>query len=457
MWVRDLLSVAVWVIVGAGLRLAALPPVLGDLDAANFAEALERFDPAQQAPHWPGYPVYVAAARALYALGLTPTHALGLVGVMGFVAAAPVFYAGLADRFGRATAHSLTAAVSLAPGAVVSAAWSGTEGLGLALLLAEVGWALRRPRRDFRVALVAGLGLGVRLSWWPLFLGVLVATPRASRRVVSAGLLAGLAVWLVPLGLVVDPSSLVEPFEFAAGHFTTWGGAVTAEASLSARLIATASSVVAGFGGVVPFAAVLGAALIALWDPRARSRVPALALPCGVVGVYGVWIYLAQNVARPRHALPIAVALLLAAAFVAHASRRRILIPVGAVLLVASTSFARLQGGSPAPAAQAAAYIRDRAAVEPVQVFAGRQGRLVERLVPGVRLWRPADADVLLREAAAADRRGATVLVLDDTAAFDRLPTTEAAVFEGPRALRGPDARVVVYRYSSEANRVASR
>ncbi len=466
-----------WLVLGAGLRLLALPPTLGDLDAANFAAALERFDPTLQAPHWPAYPVYVFASKGLHALGLHPTAALGLVGVLAFVAAAPVFFAGVAARFDRTTAHVLTATVSLAPGAVVSASWAGTEGLGLALLLAQVGVALRTaPPRDAlfgpaAVGALAGLGLGVRLSWWPLYLGVLAAAVWASHRTdrsdgpdrrrprhLLGGLAAGTASWLVPLVVIVGPGALAGFVGFAAGHFTTWGGAISAEDGAVHRALVAGDAIAAGFGGALPFVGVFVAGVVGL---AVRSRRPALAplaLPAAIVSAYAVWCFLAQNVARPRHALPVAVALLLALAFVvAHRGRRWAAVPLGAVLLAAAAHGAWIQGATLPPYAQAALHVQTVAAQQPVQVFAGRQGRLLEHLIPGVRLWRPANADVLAREAAAAHHRGATVFVLDDAPGAELLETTEAITFETPAASRGPDARVVLYRYSNEENRVASR
>ncbi|MEQ9503780.1 MAG: hypothetical protein RIT81_43395 [Deltaproteobacteria bacterium] len=477
-----------WLVLGAGLRLLALPPTLGDLDAANFAAALERFDPTHQAPHWPAYPVYVLASKGLHALGLTPAVALGLVGVVAFVAAAPVFFAGLSARFDRTTAHVLTAAVSLAPGAVVSASWAGTEGLGLALLLAQVGVALRTPpARDAvygpvavgavgAVGALAGLGLGVRLSWWPLYLGVLAAAAWASHRTdrsdrrdgqdrpdrrsrhLLAGLAAGTASWLVPLVVIVGPDALVGFVGFATGHFTTWGGAISADDGALERTLVAGDAIAAGFGGALPFVGVFVAAVVGLAVRNRRPALAPLALPAAIVAAYAVWCFLAQNVARPRHTLPIAVALLLALAFVvAHRGRRWAAVPIGAVLIAAAGHAAWIQGRTLPPYAQAALHVQTVAAQEPVQVFAGRQGRLLERLIPGVRLWRPATAAVLAREAAAAHRRGATVFVLDDAPGAELLETTEALTFETQSASRGPDARVVLYRYSNEENRVASR
>ena len=60
-------------------HLALLPRTLEDLDSINFALGVRQFDVARHQPHPPGYPVYIAAAKA-------STATLRFV---GFDAAAP--------------------------------------------------------------------------------------------------------------------------------------------------------------------------------------------------------------------------------------------------------------------------------------------------------------------------------------------------------------------------------
>ena len=49
--------------VAAG-HLASLPTTLEDIDSVNFALGVRDFDPALHRPHPPGYPVYIAVAKA---------------------------------------------------------------------------------------------------------------------------------------------------------------------------------------------------------------------------------------------------------------------------------------------------------------------------------------------------------------------------------------------------------
>jgi hypothetical protein len=51
-----------------GAHVARLPQTLEDIDSVNFALGVERFDVPAHRPHPPGYPVYIALARASTAL-----------------------------------------------------------------------------------------------------------------------------------------------------------------------------------------------------------------------------------------------------------------------------------------------------------------------------------------------------------------------------------------------------
>ena len=48
-------------------HLRYLPASLEDLDSINFALGVRHFDVAEHQPHPPGYPVYIAAAKAINA------------------------------------------------------------------------------------------------------------------------------------------------------------------------------------------------------------------------------------------------------------------------------------------------------------------------------------------------------------------------------------------------------
>ena len=69
-------------VVFLALHLPFLPASLEDLDSINFALGLRDFDVARHQPHPPGYPVYIAAGKAVHALGTDEARALSLVGIV---------------------------------------------------------------------------------------------------------------------------------------------------------------------------------------------------------------------------------------------------------------------------------------------------------------------------------------------------------------------------------------
>ena len=46
-------------------HLLFLPSTLEDIDSLNFALGIHDFDPTKHQPHPPGYPMFIAAAKAV--------------------------------------------------------------------------------------------------------------------------------------------------------------------------------------------------------------------------------------------------------------------------------------------------------------------------------------------------------------------------------------------------------
>ena len=368
------------VAIGSLLRLRAVPPSLADVDGVNFARALDRFDPLHQAPHLPGYPVYVFAAKLFRSFDVAEVWALALPSLFSFPLGALLFYAGVRRRFEDAHALVALCIVSFFPVAVLTGAWPGSDGFGFALLLGSIGLLLLD--RPLASGILFGLLLGARLSWWPLALSALLLADR--RKPFAIGAVAASAVWIIVLlSFAPLPALLEGMLVFAHGHFAIWG--LGQEVGTMPRLL-------------------LAALLLAI-APLVDRRVALALLP------YALWIALAQNLENARHFLP-----LLPLAAVALASIRA---PValrwsGAAALLAASVLLAIEQGTELP--PAAAIARQLAARSPerLQVFAGESARVIEHVAPAVRVWRPASAEVLEREAAAAERRGAEVLIVSD-------------------------------------------
>lgn len=362
-------SVVVVVAAGLGvaLRLLAVPPVVGDVDGVNFARSLQMFDVQQQAPHFPGYPVYVALAR-LMAWMMGAGHdvaaqalSLSLPGIVLWPVAAWVLFVGLSRVIGRNEALLVSVGCSLAPGAVIPGGWPGSDGLGMALLCIALG--LMGLQRMTWSGLVWGVLLGVRLAWIPV-LGVvgltmlIHPTGRVFLRPWSVGVLMGMGVWAAPMLMLVGLTPLVTLARgFITGHFATWGGTaistVTDAASQGDGLLLRCLRVIwdmwhAALGapwlGDVPMqleAPLYGHAIsygcvIAEWLVAAGlmvmlisvvrnvllKRAPDISLihdcmvmmkrvrpvwwcAAGVGLTYAAWLVVGQNVLKPRHVVPL--------------------------------------------------------------------------------------------------------------------------------------------------------
>jgi hypothetical protein len=187
-------------------RIAFLPPTLEDIDSVNFALALRDYNPALHQPHPPGFPVYVAVARAVNAVVPDPVRALS---VLSAVAQAllvfPLFllFRRLGGTAGRAAAATALALAN--PILWFNGARPMSDSLGL--LIVTVSQVLLLHGAQTPGALVAGsavsaLAAGVRvqavLLTVPLWLYAM-ARARRGRAAAALAYAVGLVAWVVPV------------------------------------------------------------------------------------------------------------------------------------------------------------------------------------------------------------------------------------------------------------------
>lgn len=212
----------------AGLCLAVRPEHLPAWDAIQMALGLDEFDMALHQPHPPGYLAPMAVAWALHALGLATDVAMQVQSILATALAAVAVFA-LGRRLGTAGEGILAALLFAMHPVTLFYAVSGetypAEALFAVLL---VGAGLRAgpgvsPARLAAFFALYGLSGGVRQSlplfFLPFAVWRLVAACRggggAARplALASAGSLAGLVVWLVPLSwLAGGPGRLADLF-----------------------------------------------------------------------------------------------------------------------------------------------------------------------------------------------------------------------------------------------------
>ena len=160
------------------LHLPYLPPTLEDHDSINFALGIRAFDVARHQPHPPGYPVFIAIAKAVHRVVPSETATLALLSVFG----------------GALGVIAIAALFRRLDGDVVSARWP-VAAAGVAMATPLYWFTAVRPLSD-----ASGLAAAVAVQAMILA----AASPRAlAVAAFCAGLSAGLrsqVVWLtVPL------------------------------------------------------------------------------------------------------------------------------------------------------------------------------------------------------------------------------------------------------------------
>ncbi|WP_437322538.1 hypothetical protein [Sorangium sp. So ce381] len=468
---RELLELAALTAAALASRLLFRIDHDEDIDALRFALGVERFDVGELRPHAPYYPVFVAAAKGLALLGATPRAALALVSAASG-AATVAFTALLARDVAGPRAAVFAGVLALASPFL----WLSSEKLlsdmaGTATVTAAL-WLCARARRlrgaqiaapaapldtaaEARAArtrtwalVLLGVGLGVRLSYFPFALACLAVIARgeggrlawlARGRDLAAGALA----WLVPLVLIATPRDLVATtWVQGLGHFTRWGGTAITVSSPLDRLRGVIWGIWAnGLGGAwpdAPAARWLGAPLLIALLAAGALRVASLRRAARALReqpelwasafAYFLWALLGQNIAyKPRHWLPLVPLLLVAMAAGAAAlsaarpaaegapGRRAlrgaapfaVVAALAAQWLADAISLAR-QHQAPSPAAAIVRFLRD-AGAPPRPVLTRDLDRMIHEGAPGRPPVRVRDDAALVRGVEQAGPGGALI------------------------------------------------
>jgi hypothetical protein len=362
-------------------HLASLPPTLEDLDSINFALGVRDFDVAKHQPHPPGYPVFVALAKASTAIvgviGISAPAVRGL-SVLSVVAGAclvPLLFA----LFHRLSADARVAWWGMAVVVCSPLFWftalrplSDMTGLALAIaaqvLLLNALIPFDRNRRALLWgAAICGLAAGVRVQTTVLTAPLLVAALvwpgtglSVAQRAAAIGAAAcGVAIWGVPLIIASGGlSNYLSALGTQAGE--DFAGVVMLYTMRQARVAANAvlySFVwpwgLLAFGvGMVMLAGV--GALRAAWRMPRAFVVVAIAF-----GPYAVFHLLFHETITVRYALPLVVPVAFLAVVAMRGLGRAALDAAGTLIVIVSLwqtlPAARAYGRDGAPAFRAMA------------------------------------------------------------------------------------------------------
>ena len=301
------------------LHLPFLPPSLEDLDSINFALGVRQYDVSQHQPHPPGYPLFIAAAKVLHALGLSEVHALSLIGVLagGLAVFACLELFALLDR-GRSE-RSLpwlgALVVAACPLFWLTAARPLSDMAGLAAAIG-VQVLLLSATTVNGVAIAAGLaafaaGFRSQVVWLtvPLVFWAVWNLPRAVRLKgavrASVAYAAGGLAWTVPLVAISGgPAAYLRVF-YSQGAEDLTGVAMLATTPTVRQLVAAMQhTFIAPWADWRIAAIVLAFACAGALGMMLRTRGALLALLLAF-GPYTAFDLLFQESITTRYALPV--------------------------------------------------------------------------------------------------------------------------------------------------------
>lgn len=328
-----------------GSRLLSTIYYIEDLDSLRFALSMLEYDVEKLQPHFPAYPVFCFVAKLFYSLIRRYALAFSLLGGLSIFFTIFFTLKILEIECTTILGKFTILVIFMNPLLWLMSNRYMPDAMGVACVLACFYFTTTDTKGDIKSLLchnsigffLAGILLGIRLSYLPLLLPVLLIRifKHPNRLKFIAAWTIGVLIWLIPLLWITEWGTLIAAAQTQSqGHFSDFGGTVTTNPRLLLRLTNIIESVFAdGFGlywsGRHPITACTTIILIAVvflsnWQSVRRwifekgsidwykSFNPVI-LGCVL---YLVWIFLAQNIIhKSRHVLPLLPFLAVGVAF----------------------------------------------------------------------------------------------------------------------------------------------
>ncbi|MCF6148689.1 MAG: glycosyltransferase family 39 protein [Candidatus Kuenenia sp.] len=348
------------------LRLFFAGQYLDNEDSINFAMGLHDYDLSLLQPHFPGYPVYIFLSSLFFTLFHNDVAALVMPGV--FFSSLTIFPLSFLTRrlFTEKTAILTAVLYIVNPLCWIQSERPASDSTGVFFIIlsaqfffsafsiagyktyplghkkiTSVSQSFPFGKKEvnsyggyylFLGSLFLGIGLGVRLSYFPfIFLWLGTLSYYAFHRIHLeancifsgvAGLFAGTGLWFIPqiYNTGLGPFFYHALF-FTKGHFTDWGGSVFTFGGWERVLCFLRSFWEYGLGawrhkfsyfsGIPPIIITLSVYFAFRYFPSGSKR-----FFCVLYAIpYTLWIIFGQNAAHPRHLLPLLPLILMCVAF----------------------------------------------------------------------------------------------------------------------------------------------
>ena len=327
-----------------GSRLLNTIYYIEDLDSLRFALSMVDYDVSKLQPHFPAYPVFCFVAKLFYTLIRRYALAFSLLG--GLSTFFIIFFALKIAKIQSVTTLGKIAifVIFMMPLLWLMSNRYMPDAMGVACLLASLYFTMAQAESNRNTLLcrntigffLAGILLGIRLSYLPLLVPALLMRLKHTNRLkfIGAGAI-GILIWLIPLLWITGLNTLITAAQTQShGHFSDFGGTISTNPELWMRFTKTLESIFAdGFGlywlgrhliTACTTIILIGIIVVANWQtvkqwfvrkPFGGKSLFLNPIFLGCV-LYFVWIFFAQNVIhKSRHVLPLLPFLALGIAF----------------------------------------------------------------------------------------------------------------------------------------------
>ncbi|MFC0187961.1 nucleoporin-interacting protein [Fictibacillus aquaticus] len=295
-------------------------------DEVDFVLAVDRFSLADMQPHFPGYPYFILGGMLFSAF--TENNTLSLVlwsHFLLFSSVFPLFWLSKRMTSSLAGRFFITGTVQVSSYLWFVSSQPISEGAALGVMwwyIWSLCWADEKKnlvKKSLPLFLFSIL-MGIRLSYLPLGTGLLllfVWELRKHRDINRIAILLTLAVlfqWVWLSALILSEGGIFSflhlAFSFTEGHFTEWGGAITAAklTLLERSLLFIKNTWFTGIAGENILLLVMSILLtvLAVKELQGKRIKKEGALFVLLAVSYVIYAFFAQNPEKPRHMLPVA-------------------------------------------------------------------------------------------------------------------------------------------------------
>ncbi|MGJ7920498.1 hypothetical protein [Neobacillus sp. LXY-4] len=335
-------------------------------DQVDFALALVRYDIMAMQPHFPGYPYFILGGMLVSTIIKNPTEALTVFNILVYGSAIVPIYLLMRNTVTKKYSLLVTAIIYTGSYTVTMVNQPMSEGAAIACLwwfVWSIQFALGRSN-IFPVILPLWLFsvlLGIRLSYLPFAVGIvyLFIIKWKRRQLTNKMLLVYVVLAALFQGIWVGAIAISEggligfiklALAFTSGHFNDWGGTVsTVDPSMFIRLKALIleNLLWSGFSAHSKLLLSLYLLLFIVFIKKLKWKdfigdvhfhLPILLFLC-----YFIWAYLAQNIDKPRHILPLAGFGVWIVFLLLYKSKQKgLLVALSIVILIVQTGYSTM-------------------------------------------------------------------------------------------------------------------